>query len=137
MTTTALTYAAAVDPATPPDVLGAIVTSSGDPEAIEAAAARPDAPMGVVVLWAAPGHHQDEWAQRGLARNPAAKPENLAALARIGSPQVRANVAANPVTGEGTLGELAQHPDATVRRAAVANPSTPAWARAAGGLLED
>lgn len=132
-----LTYETAVDPATSPHILGVIVISSGNPEAIEAAAARPDAPMGVVGLWAAPGHHEDEWAQRGLARNPAAKPANLAALARIGSPQVRANVAANPVTGESTLGELAQDPDHTVRRAAVANPSTPAWARAAGGLLED
>lgn len=107
---------------------------------VEAAAAHPDVPIAMAALLAADvsGGHRGVHAVRvGLARNPAAKPAWLQALACDPSPQVRLGVAINPAAPTETLCRLALDPDPKVRTAVADNPAATPSIRAVVGLAAD
>ena len=95
---------------------------------VEAAAAHPDVPLGMAALLAADvsGGHRGVHAVRvGLARNPAAKPAWLQALACDPSPQVRLGVAINPAAPTQTPCRRPPHPDPHAPTARPAHPPPP------------
>jgi len=114
--------------------------ASDDDDVVEAAAAHPEVPLGMAALLAADvsGGHRGVHAVRvGLARNPAAKPAWLQALACDPSPQVRLGVAINPAAPTETLCRLALDPDPEVRTAVADNPAATPSIRAVVGLAAD
>lgn len=123
----------AARPDADPNALTEIVTGSPDGVAVEAAAAHPNCPTGVVTLMATSPDATSS-VRLGAARHPNLNDSMYGRLAGDPDDKVRAAVAANPHSPADVLDRLAADHDPAVRAAVAANAAAAAATRSAAAL---